>query len=104
MKTKYEIILEYLEETNKYKGLGCNEYTPLIQMINKDMDLFGRDLEVSELSYLTTTLRILMDEYPNYSVMFLIRKILKGFEQTISDNLKLTQFIEYIEKELNKQI
>ena len=96
----FEIIAEYLLDSEETKGLGCNEYTYLIQMINRKLDLFGRDLEINELSFFTTILMSCIADInflDNKILVDLIVKILKVYENHASDDdFTITSFLEYM--------
>ena len=98
----FELIAQYLLDNEQSKGLGCNEYTHLIQMINRQLDLFGRDLEINELSFFTTILMSSMAEsnfIDNKFIVNLIIKILKVYENHVADDdLTITKFLEYLKE------
>ena len=93
-----EIIANYLLESKETRALGCNEYTYLIQIINRKMNLFGRDLENNELSFFTTILMsyIADIEYiDGYNIIEAITEILKTYEKNSADeNMTITKFLE----------
>jgi len=105
---KYELIAQYLLDSEENRAIGCNEYTQLIQMINRQLNLYGRDLEQNELSFLTTILSISLrekDYFKEYTqldanlIVIAINKILKAYEDLISeDDITITKFLEYLKE------